>query len=136
VQQLIGKGKLFVAGAEIEIGSEDPQTRVIRGFHELIGRAYPNLRMLRGITYTENDIGNCLKQSQEGLFGNDVTFLAESEQELIAFIQSNNRSGVRTRLKGLLERFERKPYGWYYAAILCTLANLCARGKVEVRVDG
>ena len=31
---------------------------------------------------------------------------------------------------------ERKPYGWYYAAILCILAKLCARGKVEVRTDG
>jgi hypothetical protein len=22
-------------------------------------------------------------------------------------------------------------YGWYYSAVLCTLAHLCARGKVE-----
>src|SRR5690606_18884698 len=51
VQSLMGKAKLFVAGADIEIGSEDAQTRVLRGFHELISRAYPNLRMLRGITY-------------------------------------------------------------------------------------
>jgi hypothetical protein len=43
---------------------------------------------------------------------------------------------VRTTLKNLLENFARKPYGWYYAAVLCTLANLCARGKVEVRADG
>lgn len=136
VQSLMGKAKLFVAGADIEIGSEDAQTRVLRGFHELISRAYPNLRMLRGITYTENDIAKCLKHSQEGLFGNDATSLAESEQELLAFIQSNNRGGVRTTLKNLLEKFERKPYGWYYAAVLCTLANLCARGKVEVRTDG
>ncbi len=70
------------------------------------------------------------------MFGNDATSLAESEQELLAFIQSNNRGGVRTTLKNLLEKFERKPYGWYYAAVLCTLANLCARGKVEVRTDG
>ena len=63
--------------------------------------------------------------------------LAESEQELLAFIQSAiNRSGVRTTLKTLLEKFERKPYGWNYASVLCTLANLCARGKVEVRADG
>ena len=136
VQILMGKAKLFVAGADIEIGSEDAQTRVLRGFHELISRAYPNLRMLRGITYTENDIAQCLKASQEGLFGNDATSLAESEQELLAFIQSNNRGGVRTTLKSLLEKFERKPYGWYYAAVLCTLANLCARGKVEFRTDG
>ena len=136
VQSLMGKAKLFVAGADIEIGSEDAQTRVLRGFHELISRAYPNLRMLRRITYTENDIAKCLKHSQQGLFGNDATSLAESEQELLAFIQSNNRGGVRTTLKNLLEKFERKPYGWYYAAVLCTLANLCARGKVEVRTDG
>ena len=136
VQSLMGKAKLFVAGGDIEIGSEDAQTRVLRGFHELISRAYPNLRMLRGITYTENDIAKCLKHSQQGLFGNDATSLAESEQELLAFIQSNNRGGVRTTLKNLLEKFERKPYGWYYDAVLCTLANLCARGKVEVRADG
>lgn len=136
VENLIGKAKLIVAGADVEIGSEDAQTRVDRGFHELVSRAYPNLRMLRGINYTEADIAQCLKASKEGLFGNDATSLAESEQELLAFIQSNNRGGVRTTLKILLEKFERKPYGWYYAAVLCTLANLCARGKVEVRVDG
>lgn len=136
VQSLMGKAKLFLAGADIEVGSEDAQTRIIRGFYDLIARAYPNLRMLRGITYTENDIANCLKHSQQGLFGNDATSLAESEQELLAFIQSNNRGGVRTTLKNLLEKFERKPYGWYYAAVLCTLAKLCARGKVEVRTDG
>ena len=136
VQNLIAKSKLLVAGNDIEIGSEDAQTRILRGFHELISRAYPNLRMLRGITYTENNIGNIIKHSQEGLFGNDATSLAESEQELLAFIQSNNRGGVRTTLKNLLEKFERKPYGWYYAAVLCTLASLCARGKVEVRTDG
>ncbi|HMQ96607.1 MAG TPA: BREX system P-loop protein BrxC [Candidatus Nanoperiomorbaceae bacterium] len=136
VQSLMGKAKLLVAGTDIEMGSEGAQTRVLRGFHELVSRAYPNLRMLRGITYTENDIAKCLKHSQQGLFGNDATSLAESEQELLAFIQSNNRGGVRTTLKNLLEKFERKPYGWYYAAVLCTLANLCARGKVEVRTDG
>lgn len=135
VQLLIGKAKLFVAGSEIEIGSEDAQTRVLRGFHELIARVYPNLRMLRGINYTENDIAKCLKHSQDGLFGNDVTSLAESEQEMLAFIHRNSKDGVRTTLKSLLENFERKPYGWYYAAVLCTLANLCARGKVEARND-
>ncbi len=136
IQSLLGKAKLYVAGNEIEISGEDPQTRISRGFHELITRAYPNLRMLRGINYTEIDVAKCLKYSEDGLFGNDTTSLAESEQELMAFIQSNTRNAIRTTLKSLLEKFERKPYGWYYAAVLCTLANLCARGKVEVRSDG
>lgn len=136
VQTLMGKAKLFVAGADIEVGSENAQTRVLCGFHELISRAYPNLRMLRGISYTEEMIKTILSNRDGTLFGNDATSMAESEQELLAFIQSNNRGGVRTTLKNLLEKFEHKPYGWYYAAVLCTLANLCARGKVEVRADG
>jgi len=136
VQNLLGRSKLIVAGSDLEISGEEPQARITRGFHELISRAYPNLRMLRGISYTENDVASCLKHSEEGLFGNDATSLAESEQDVLAFIQSNNRGGVRTTLKNLLEKFERKPYGWYYAAVLCTLASLCARGKIEVRTDG
>jgi hypothetical protein len=136
VQTLLGKARLFVAGGDIEIGSEDAQPRILRGFHELISRAYPNIRMLRGITYTEEMVKTILSDSGGTLFGTDSMSLAESEQEVLAFIQSNTRGGVRTTLKNLLEKFERKPYGWYYAAVLCTLANLCARGKVEVRTDG
>ena len=136
VKALISKSKLFVAGTDIDINSEDARTRVQRGFHELISRAYPNLGMLRGIAYTEDMIRTILKGKDGTLFGTDTTVLAESEQELLAFIQSNNRGGVRTTLKNLLEKFDRKPYGWHNAAVLCTLANLCARGKVEVRADG
>jgi hypothetical protein len=76
-----------------------------------------------------------LTQKGGSLLSVDSASLSEAEQEVLAFIQSNNRSGVRTTLKSLIERFERKPYGWYYAAILCILASLCVRGKVEVRID-
>ena len=136
VQTLLGKAKLFVAGSEIEISSGDAQTRIFTGFKELISRVYPNIRMLRGISYTEDKIKAILNTRQGTLEGTGVTSLAESEQEALAFIQSNSRGGVRTTLKSLLERFERKPYGWYYAAVLCTVAGLCVRGKIEVRADG
>jgi len=135
-QVLLGRSKLIISGGDVDVGSEDAQSRITKGFHELIQRAYPNLRMLRGFTYTESEIGKYLKHSKDGLFGNEGTSLAESEQEMLAFIQANSRTGVRTSVKGLIERFERKPYGWYFAAVLCTLALICARGKVEVRVDG
>jgi len=136
VTTLVGKSTLIVSGVDFEVGSEDAQTRVIKGFHELVSRTYPNLRMLRGVAYSENTVGSILKQAQEGLFGNDATSLSEAEQEVLAHIQSNNRGGVRTTVKTLIEKFERKPYGWSFAAVLCTIANLCARGKVETRADG
>lgn len=135
IRTLLTRAKLLVAGTEVEISGEDPKNRIIAGSNELVMRAYPHLRMLRGVHYVEKDIAKYLKSSEDGLIGTDATSLSEAEQELLAFIQSNNGKGVRTTLKNLLERFEHKPYGWNYAAVLCILAKLCARGKVEVRAD-
>lgn len=135
LQQLLGQAKLIINSGDVETSGTDGQSRILRGFHQLIEYSYPNLRMLRGVAYNEGDVGNFLRHSKEGLLGNDAATITEAEQELLAFIQSNARGGVRTTLKCLLERFERKPYGWYYAAILCNVALLCARGKLEVRSD-
>jgi hypothetical protein len=87
--------------------------------------------MLRGVQYQESQIATILTQSEQGLFG-DEKVLPEAEQEMFSHIQSNHRGGIRTTVKLLLEKFERKPYGWSYASVLCTLAYLCARGKIEV----
>lgn len=132
VSTLMGKAVYFVRGQEIELAGEDGQSKVQRAFAELAKQTYPNLKMLRGQQYQESDISAILTQGEQGLFG-DETSLPESQQELFSHIQSNHRGGIRTTVKLLLEKFERKPYGWSYASVLCTLAHLCARGKIEVR---
>lgn len=132
---LLGKAKLFIGGTAIEIGSEDAPSRITSGFHALIVKIYPNLRMLRGIAYKEEMISSCLQHSGHTLLGNDATALDESEQEMLSFILGNQRRGVRTTVSGLIERFERKPYGWDYAAILCHVAKLRARDKIEIRSE-
>ena len=131
----LSHAKLYVGENEQEISSEDPQSRINKAFQALILRAFPNLVMLRGISYTEKDVAQCLKRSKDGLFSNDVTSLAESEQEILSFIQSNNRGGVRTTIKSVIEKFEAKPYGWYFAAIACNIAHLIGRGKIELKDD-
>lgn len=134
-KSLLGKATLIINAGDVDVSSEDGQIRLLKGFEHLIQATYPNLRMLRDVPFNEADIGKHLRMAENGLLANDVTSLTEAEQEVLAFIQSNARSGVRTTVKSLIERFERKNYGWYYAAILCNLALLCARGKVEVRQD-
>ncbi len=54
---------------------------------------------------------------------------------MLSSITRNTNKGVRVTVKAVLEDFERKPFGWYRAAILCTLAKLCGRGKIEARTD-
>ena len=70
------------------------------------------------------------------MFGAAGTGLTEAEQEILNFAQANARNGVRTTAQAIVDGFEKKPYGWPYAAILCTTASLIARGKIEARMDG
>ena len=130
--KLVGTAKYFVKGQDLELSGEDGQTKMVKAFHELVKHTYPNLKMLRGVQFNESKIAEILKEAGQGLFADDTT-LPESEQEMLSFIQSNNRGGVRTTVKTLLEKFESKPYGWSFAAVLCTLTYLCGRGKIEVR---
>ena len=131
---LIGDAKLFVGGQELDFNGQDPQLKISRGFDTLVQRTYPNLRMIRDMNYKEEHISKCLKSSPT-LTGDEGMMLHEPEQEMIGFIQGNNRDGVKTTLKSLVDRFERKSYGWYLAAIQCTLALLCAKGKIEASMD-
>jgi len=132
---LLCDAALIINAGDVEIGKQNGQERITKAFYRLIEMTYPNLRMLRGVAFSEQDIAKYLKHGQDSLIQNDASSLTEAEQEMLAFIQSNARGGVRTTVKSLQERFERKSYGWYYAAILCNLALLCARGKIEVRQD-
>ena len=130
--KLIGNAKYFVAGQELELSGEDGQGKIIRAFGELIKHTYPNLKMLRSTQYNEAQIAEILIQAEQGLFGEEIQ-LPEPQQEMLSFIQSNSRGGIRTTVKTLLQKFESKPYGWSFAAVLCSLAHLCGRAKIEVR---
>ena len=133
---LVCDARLFVRGEEIEVRSEDAQARVERAFQILVDKVHVNLGMLRGVGYSENEIGRFLTHGDDGMFGEDGANLTEAEQEILNFTQANARNGIRTTVKAVTERFERKPYGWSYAAILCTTASLLGRGKIEARSDG
>jgi hypothetical protein len=132
---LIAEAQMFVRGEELDLRGEDPYALVKRAFQALVDKVYTNLPMLRGVTYAEADIGRFLRQGSEGALISGGGNLTEAEQEILNFAQANNRTGVRTTVKAIVERFEAKPYGWPNTAILCTVASLFAHGKLEARSE-
>ena len=134
-RNLVGQAKLYVAGDKIDVGGTEPKTRIVKGFHQLVVRTYPNLRMLGGISYDQDDVGKYLKLTQGSMFDGDSTDFSEAEQEVLSHLKSNQRVGTRTTMKSLRETFTQKPYGWYLAAVECLVAMLHGRGKIEARAD-
>ncbi|MEM6613964.1 MAG: BREX system P-loop protein BrxC, partial [Cyanobacteria bacterium P01_C01_bin.72] len=132
VESLLGKAKLIINGNDVDVSSVNAQISIVKGFQQLITKTYPHLQMLRGVKYSEQALEEVLNQSS-GLF---AIALSDAETEVLSKIQANKNIGVRTTVKKLFETFEFKPYGWGYAAILCMVGSLIARGKLELRADG
>ena len=134
---LVAKATFYLAGDEVEIRGEDPRNKLHSAFNHLLKKVYPNLRMLKGGPYQEQDIERYLNLAGESsMFQGDTATFSEAEQEMLIFLQGNTRSGIRTTLKSVEEKFSTRPYGWYLAAIQCNLAKLLGRGKIEARADG
>lgn len=132
VRELVGKARFFVAGESVEISGEDPKTRIVKGFNELVVRTYSNLKMLKATKFDESEIRKYLDIAKGTLLSDSLT---EPENEALAFIRSNKSVGTRTTMKSVEENFSKKPYGWHLAAIQCVTAMLLGRGKIEARVD-
>ncbi len=131
-RELVGKAKFFVAGEVVEIAGEDPKTRIVKGFNELVMRTYPNLSMLKNKAYDESQIKEHLDILKDSLLTDHLT---EPEQDMLGFIRSNKTIGTRVTVKSLEEKYTRKPYGWYLDAIQCVASMLLGRGQIEARVD-
>ncbi|MEM7133185.1 MAG: BREX system P-loop protein BrxC [Chloroflexota bacterium] len=134
VADLVSKASLIISGQELDINITDPKGRLVTGFHQLIEATHTNLRMLRGIAYTENDIAALLKPEAMLIDDEEVT-MGEAEQEMLFFVKGQQDSGLRITVLSVVRHFEKKPYGWSQVAIQCILAKLLARGKLEVYQD-
>jgi hypothetical protein len=135
IEALVCSAKLFAQGEEVETVDTGAQKRIFAGFHALIVRVHPHHAMLPERQFKESDLADHLKSTTDLLFA-EADGLQEPRQEMMSFIHSNSPIGTRITVKALLERHERKPYGWSYAAILYITGSLCANGKLEARQNG
>lgn len=135
LRSLIASARFFVRGDELDISGEEPQDRIVKAFQSLVDKVYVNLPMLRKVNYVEADIARAANPAS-GLFSGVGASLDEAEQDILNYVQSEARKGVKVSAKSLVERFGAKPSGWPTVATLCLAASLSAKGKLEARSDG
>ena len=127
VASAISKSRFFISGSEIDVGTSDAASAIVRAFIELVNKTYTNLKMLGGITYRQQEIETIIRDGE----GFIPTNLSEAEQEVLNHITRN--SVYKATVKSVLDTFQKIPYGWSYDAVLCHIAKLYARRKIEIK---
>ncbi|MBM1105173.1 BREX system P-loop protein BrxC [Aurantibacter crassamenti] len=132
----LGESKVYLNGSKLEMtASSDGKTRVINAFQQLVAVVYPNLRMLKSVSFSEDTVKNTIRTTPDALFTDDDTSMSEAEGEILSEILKRKKRSDRTTLNDLKNEFIKKPYGWYPNAIWTITAKLYKRGKIEAKQD-
>ena len=129
--ELVGDARLFVRGSEVSVGTSNAKARLEEGFQVLIDKVFVSLKILKGQGYSEADVAKYAVPESDDL----VSGMTEAEQDVFNFAQTNKSRGINTPVSAVIEHFEKGPYGWPYAAILCQVAMLVGRGKLDATLD-
>lgn len=134
MQELISDARLYIAGQELtDITARDIRLRISGGLQQLVTSVYTNLRLLTK-DYDENTLRTiCNDSHATDAFGYQ---LEECDSEVLGFINRNKQNSVRSTVKGVVDLFKSKPYGWYDLATVCILAKLFKMNKLSFRYDG
>lgn len=135
-EQLVSEAVFLVSGDAVEIGGEDPKSRIVKGFNALVEKVYPALRMLGKVQYQEQGIHSYLDAGQDSLLSSEEMGLNEAAFDMLTTIKNNKARGELTTMKKIEEVYTSRPYGWYLAAIQCITAQLAASRRIECWLDG
>jgi energy-coupling factor transporter ATP-binding protein EcfA2 len=129
LRERISEADLLVRGEKLDLRTSDPKGRIEAGFQTLVDRVFTSLSMLRGVNYKESDLTRHLETPDDGQ-------ITEAESEILNRITANQKNALRSTAKGLIEAFEKPPYGWPEPATLCLIGLLIGRGRLEPFVSG
>jgi len=136
IQSAVGKAALVINAADVPATSQDALGRVTEGFQELISRTYTQLKLLGGITYSEQQVSGAANPDS-GLFDTETLLkIDQPAQEVLSTILRKDGQGEQVTMKTIVETFQAKPYGWDVASIEVIVASLIGESKVTLTVDG
>jgi hypothetical protein len=136
IQGAVGKAGLIINAADVTASSQDALGRVTEGFQELISRTYTQLKLLGGVTYSEQQVAGAANP-ESSLFDADALLKIDPPAEEVAsFIVRKEGLGEQVTMKTIVDAFQAKPYGWDLASIEVIVASLIGISKVTLTVDG
>ena len=125
---------IYYNGSNLPKNTTDVRKLIENAFNEVIPAIYTNINMLN-TDYDEKDI-NIIIDSANDLYGKDESVLDPATNEVYSFLKRAKASSESITIQNLIQRYTKKPYGWYQAAIQCIIAKLFARDFITITLNG
>lgn len=136
LRRATGKAALIVYTVDVVSGSEVADARVFDGLSVLVTKAYPQLSLLGGKVWSEADIPKFVQAQADGLVSVDTALTEAADEVYNLGIQQQVNIGQQVTVKALVDKFNRKPYGWDQTSTLVVIAYLFGGSRTTVEHNG
>ncbi|PVG83760.1 BREX system P-loop protein BrxC [Nocardioides gansuensis] len=134
LRSAVGNASLVHNAADVPATSTDAIGRVIEGFQALVDRTYTQLKLLGGMTYSEQQVSEAV--NPEGPYADPLHKIHQASEDVLSTILRKHGQGEQVTVKAIIDTFQAKPYGWDLGSIEVIVAALIGRSKITLTMDG
>jgi len=137
LEEAIKDGLFYINGNKAEIKGSTVKERINAGFLSLVENVYTKLGYVKNFLESEKDLISILRRNNEQLTIDGRLSNANelAIKEVMDFISLQDSIQKQVRVKGLLDRFKDKPYGWKELDISGLIAELMKEQRIRLRLN-
>ncbi|MDB9446892.1 BREX system P-loop protein BrxC [Anabaena sp. CS-542/02] len=133
LEDLIAGADVFAYGTKVEIRNRDAKNLLIEGLTYLVTNVYQKLGHVASGFETEEQVTNALTRDSEEKNIAEQAVNAAAHSEMRTWLQDESRAYRQVTIKGLINKFAVRPYGWSQLDTLGVMAELLNQGVVQLR---
>lgn len=134
IRQSLRTAPLYLNGARLDIREKDGKDRIFDALKEIVKQDYYKLGLVSYFYNDQRAVSEVLEENAGSLLGNDISKEANyaAYTEVFDKVKNDKLLGRRITVKGLVDYFSKKPYGWREIDVLGMVASLWKRNALQI----
>lgn len=134
IRQVLRAAPIYLNGTKLDIKEKDAKDRLTDALRAMVKQDYYKLDLVSYFYSDQKAISEVLDDGGQNFFATEITDEANypAYKEIIEKIKNDKSLGRRLTVKGLVEHFSKKPYGWRELDVLGMVANLWKKNVLQI----
>ena len=137
IRQVLRAAPIYLNGTKLDIKEKDAKDRLTDALRAMVKQDYYKLDLVSCFYSDQKAISEVLDDGGQSFFATEITDEANypAYKEIIEKIKNDKSLDRRITVKGLVEHFSKKPYGWRELDVLGMVANLWKKNVLQIVLD-
>ena len=134
IRQVLRTAPIYFNGVQLDIKEKDGKDRLLDALKEMVKQDYYKLGLVSYFYNDQKAVSEALEDNAQSLLAVDISQEANyaAYKEIFEKIKNDKNLGRRVTVKGLVDYFSKKPYGWRDLDVLGMIASLWKKELLQI----